>query len=111
VVLEGDGGAQAGAILEYDTFGSDFLYGTPRLRNPSDVERLEMAVWLLSEGYAEQLVLACDTWTKANLKRNGGFGYEHLFRRIVPALQDLAGADDATMETIMVHTPRRLLTR
>ena len=103
--------AQTGAILEYDTFGSDFLYGTPRLRNPSDSERLEMAAWLLSEGWGDQLVLACDTWTKANLRRNGGFGYEHLFRRIVPALQDLAGADDATMETIMVHTPRRLLDR
>ena len=103
--------AQAGAILEYDTFGSDFLYGTPRVRNPSDVERLEMAAWLLSEGYADQLVLACDTWTKANLRRNGGYGYEHLFRRIVPALQDLSGADDATMETIVVHTPRRLLDR
>ncbi|MEA2178841.1 MAG: hypothetical protein QOG77_2138 [Solirubrobacteraceae bacterium] len=24
---------------------------------------------------------------------------------------DLAGADDATMETIMVHTPQRLLNR
>ena len=103
--------AQAGAILEYDTFGSDFLYGSPRVRNPSDVERLEMATWLLSEGHAEQLVLACDTWTKANLRRNGGYGYEHLFRRIVPALQDLSGADDATMETITVHTPRRLLSR
>ena len=103
--------AQAGAILEYDTFGSDFLYGSPRVRNPSDVERLEMAEWLLSEGYAAQLVLACDTWTKANLRRNGGYGYEHLFRRIVPALQDLSGADDATMEMITVHTPRRLLDR
>jgi phosphotriesterase-related protein len=103
--------AQAGAILEYDTFGSDFLYGSPRVRNPSDVERLEMAEWLLSEGYGAQLVLACDTWTKANLRRNGGYGYEHLFRRIVPALQDLSGADDATMEMITVHTPRRLLDR
>jgi phosphotriesterase-related protein len=103
--------AQAGAILEYDTFGSDFLYGTPRLRNPSDVERLEMASWLLSEGHGDQLVLACDTWTKANLRRNGGYGYEHLLRRIVPALQDLSGADDATIEQIVVGTPRRLLDR
>jgi phosphotriesterase-related protein len=103
--------AETGAVLEYDTFGSDFLYGTPRTRNPSDVERLEMAAWLLSEGYASQLVLACDTWTKANLRKNGGYGYEHLFKRIVPALQDLAGADDATMRTIMVDTPRRVLDR
>jgi phosphotriesterase-related protein len=103
--------AQAGAVLEYDTFGSDFLYGTPRQRNPTDVERLEMAAWLLSEGYGSQLVIGCDTWTKANLRRNGGFGYEHLFRRIVPALRDVAGADDATLQAILVDTPRRLLDR
>jgi phosphotriesterase-related protein len=103
--------AQTGAVLEYDTFGSDFLYGSPAVRNPSDAERIEMATWLLSEGYGDQLVIACDTWTKANLKRNGGFGYEHLFKRIVPALRDVSGADDATIQAILVDTPRRLLDR
>jgi phosphotriesterase-related protein len=103
--------AQAGAVLEYDTFGSDFLYGSPSARNPSDVERLDMAAWLLSEGYGRQLVIGCDTWTKANLRRNGGFGYEHLFRRIVPALADYCGAGEATLKSILVDTPRRLLDR
>jgi phosphotriesterase-related protein len=103
--------AEAGAVLEYDTFGSDFLYGTPASRNPSDVERLEMTAWLLSEGYGDQLVIACDTWTKANLRRNGGYGYEHLFKRIVPALTDYCGADADTVERILVTTPRRLLDR
>jgi phosphotriesterase-related protein len=103
--------AQTGAVLEYDTFGSDFLYGSPTVRNPTDAERIEMATWLLSEGYGDQLVIACDSWVKANLKRNGGFGYEHLFKRIVPALRDVAGADDATIEQILVGTPRRLLDR
>ncbi len=103
--------AETGAVLEYDTFGSDFLYGSLRTRNPSDAERIEMATWLLSEGYANQLVIACDTWAKANLKRNGGFGYEHLFRRIVPALRDVAGADDEAIRAITVETPRRLLDR
>ena len=103
--------AEAGAVLEYDTFGSDFLYGTPAARNPSDAERLDMTAWLLSEGYGDQLVIACDTWTKANLRRNGGFGYEHLFKRIVPALTDYCGADAATVERILVGNPRRLLDR
>jgi phosphotriesterase-related protein len=103
--------AEAGAVLEYDTFGSDFLYGTPAARNPSDAERLEMTAWLLSEGWGDQLVIACDTWTKANLRRNGGFGYEHLFKRIVPALGGYCGADPATVEAILVGTPRRLLDR
>ena len=103
--------AEAGAVLEYDTFGSDFLYGSPLSRNPSDVERLEMASWLLSEGYGKQLVIGCDSWVKANLKRNGGFGYEHLFKRIVPALREVSGAGDDVLDDVLVGTPRRLLDR
>ncbi|HST39998.1 MAG TPA: phosphotriesterase [Conexibacter sp.] len=103
--------AQTGAILEYDTFGSDFLYRGPGVRNPSDVERLDMTTWLLSEGYGRQLVIACDTWAQANLLHMGGYGYEHLFRRIAPALTDYCGADDATLNAILVETPRRLLDR
>lgn len=103
--------AETGAVLEYDTFGSDFLYGRPGMRNPSDVERLEMTSWLLSEGYGDQLVIACDTWAQANLRHMGGYGYEHLFRRIVPALTEFCGADEATVQRIMVDTPRRLLNR
>ncbi|PZF85646.1 phosphotriesterase family protein [Jiangella anatolica] len=103
--------AQAGAVLGYDTFGSDFYYGSPALRNPTDAERLEMAEWLLSEGFGGQLIIGADVWTQANLHRNGGNGYDHLFRRIAPAIAGLAGGDPKIAETILVHTPRRLLDR
>lgn len=103
--------AEAGAVLEYDTFGSDFFYGTPAVRNPSDAERLDMAAWLLSEGFGDQLVIGCDVWSQANLINNGGMGYEHLFRRIGPALRQVAGADDGVLRQIFVATPRRLLDR
>ncbi|WP_116951387.1 phosphotriesterase family protein [Jiangella endophytica] len=103
--------AQAGAVLGYDTFGSDFYYGSPALRNPTDAERLEMVEWLLSEGFGGQLIIGADVWTQANLRRNGGNGYDHLFRRIGPAIAELAGDDGAVADTILVHTPRRLLDR
>ncbi|TCB97239.1 phosphotriesterase [Micromonospora zingiberis] len=103
--------AQAGAVLGYDTFGSDFYYGSPALRNPTDAERLEMVEWLLSEGFGGQLVIAADVWSQANLRRNGGNGYDHLFRRIGPAITDLAGGDETVVEAILVGNPRRLLDR
>lgn len=103
--------ASTGALLGYDTFGSDFCYGSPALRNPTDAERLEMVAWLLGEGYGEQLVIAQDNWTHANLHRNGGNGYDHLFRRIGPAITAIAGDDGALVRRIMVETPRRVLDR
>ncbi|MFE7980334.1 phosphotriesterase [Streptomyces shenzhenensis] len=106
--------ARRGAVLAYDTFGSDFYYGDPSLRNPTDAERLEMVAWLLEAGFAEQLIIGGDLWTQANLRHNGGNGYEHLFRRIAPAIGRLAGAGDAgeaLVRRIMVDNPRRLLNR
>lgn len=103
--------AQAGAMLGYDTFGTDFHYGSAALRNPTDDERLQMVEFLLTEGFAEQLVVGADVWSQANLRRNGGNGYDHLFRRIGPAITALAGDGGALQRQILVHTPRRLLDR
>jgi phosphotriesterase-related protein len=107
-----DAVAETGAVLEFDTFGSEFFYSTAsRARNPTDVERLTALEGLISAGYGGQLVLGCDIWTQANLRPNGGCGYEHLFRRVSPALGWACGADPATIDQIMIHTPRRLLDR
>src|SRR4051812_46252562 len=107
-----DAVAQTGAILELDTFGSEFFYSTAsRARNPTDVERLAALEHLIGAGYGGQIVLGCDVWAQANLLHNGGAGYEHLFARVQPALTWACGADAATVEQIMVSTPRRLLDR
>lgn len=103
--------AQSGATLAYDTFGSDFYYGSPELRNPTDAERLEMIEWLIGEGHADQLVIGSDVWTQANLHRNGGNGYDHLFRRIGPAITMLADDGGALARRVLIENPRRLLTR
>jgi phosphotriesterase-related protein len=107
-----DAVAQTGAVLEFDTFGSEYFYSTAsRARNPTDVERLAALEGLISAGYGDRIVIGCDIWTQGNLHRNGGCGYDHLFARISPALSWACGADAATVEQIMVATPRRLLDR
>jgi phosphotriesterase-related protein len=102
--------AETGAVLEYDTFGSEFYYGD-LFKNPTDVERLDYVRFLIDEGYEDQLVIGCDTWVKANLRSFGGMGYEHLFKRIVPAMRTNYGFSDQTIDTILVQSPRRLLER
>jgi phosphotriesterase-related protein len=102
--------AEAGAVLEYDTFGQEFYFG-PTDKNPSDVERLEFVARLLEDGWRDQLVLGCDIWVKVATARYGGMGYEHLMKRIVPALTGDLGLSAEDVEAILVGTPRRILER
>jgi phosphotriesterase-related protein len=107
-----DAVAATGCVIELDTFGSEYLYSTKsRARNPTDPERLAALEHLIEIGAGDRIVIGCDIWTQGNLLRNGGCGYEHLFKRIEPALEWACGADAATVEKIMVETPRRLLDR
>jgi len=107
-----DAVAETGCVIEFDTFGSEYLYSTKsRARNPTDPERLAALAHLIEIGAGDRIVIGCDIWTQGNLLRNGGCGYEHLFRRIQPALEWACGADAATVQKIMVETPRRLLDR
>ena len=104
--------AATGCVIEFDTFGSEYLYSTKsRARNPTDPERLAALEHLIEIGAGDRIVIGCDIWTQGNLLCNGGCGYEHLFRRIQPALEWACGADAATVQKIMVETPRRLLDR
>lgn len=51
--------AETGAVLEYDTFGSEFYYGD-LMKNPTDKERLDYVQFLVDEGHGDQLVFGCD---------------------------------------------------
>jgi phosphotriesterase-related protein len=107
-----DAVAETGCVIEFDTFGSEYLYSTAsRARNPTDVERLAALEHLIEIGAGDRIVIGCDIWTQGNLLRNGGCGYEHLFKRVAPALEWACGADAETARKIMVETPRRLLDR
>lgn len=103
--------AESGAVLEYDTFGSEFYFGDGLWKDPTDAERLDYVEWLVSEGYVSQLVVSSDVWMKAALRTYGGMGYEHVFLRIKPALATQLGMSDAQIDEIYVNTPRRLLNR
>lgn len=103
--------AQAGAILEFDTFGQEWYYSPDRFKNPSDLERCIEVERLLSDGYGAQLVLACDVCMKTCLKAYGGLGYDHLFRRIIPFLRERFGIGEDAIAQMFVETPRRLLDR
>jgi phosphotriesterase-related protein len=102
--------AQAGAVLEYDTFGSEFYFGE-LFKDPTDLERFDYVRMLVDEGFGNQLVVGCDVWVKAATKTYGGMGYEHLLKRVVPALEEKVGIPSDVLDSMLVENPRRLLDR
>ena len=101
--------AESGAVLEYDTFGSEFYFGE-LFKDPTDLERLDYVDFLLENGWGDRLVLGCDVWVKAALRAYGGMGYDHLLKRIVPAFRE-RGVPERAIDAMLVETPRRILDR
>lgn len=101
--------AESGAVLEYDTFGSEFYFGE-LFKDPTDLERLDYVDFLLENGWADRLVLGCDVWVKAALRAYGGMGYDHLLKRILPAFRE-RGVPEEAIDAMLVETPRRILDR
>jgi predicted metal-dependent phosphotriesterase family hydrolase len=93
-----------GANLEFDFLGMAF---TPMERHdePRVIARL---LELLSAGYADRLLLSQDVCHNQQLMSYEGNGYTYLQRTFLPRLRE-HGVDEATVRTITVENPRRIL--
>jgi len=65
-------------------------------------------VALIKQGYAAQICLGHDIFTKTNTRRGGGEGYTRIQRFVVPALRR-NGVSDDDIEQITIGNPARLL--
>jgi phosphotriesterase-related protein len=101
--------AERGAVLSFDTFGSETYFDRSFAQEPRDTDRIECVLRLLEKGYGSQLTLAHDICTRTQLHRYGGWGWDHLLRNIAPRLRH-AGVSQAELDTIFIETPKRLLT-
>lgn len=99
---------QTGVTLGFDTFGTDF-YFSGAMRHPTDEQRLGALVGLLEAGHEDQIVLAQDVGLKTHLHKFGGFGYDHLPKRILPSLEHEHGISRKVIEKLVITNPRRLL--
>ena len=76
---------------------------------PNDGARLRMVKLLVDRDYRDQVLISHDICTRTRLSRYGGHGYQHIFANIVPRMLR-RGFTQADVDTILVSTPRRLLT-
>lgn len=101
--------AKRGCYVEFDCFGSECRFDEDDLREPSDNQRIESLLYLLEKGFQNKILLSQDVCTKMQLHEFGGNGYDHLLRKIVPALM-ARGVEKSTINTMLVENPARFLT-
>ncbi|MFZ9352432.1 MAG: phosphotriesterase family protein [Candidatus Limnocylindrus sp.] len=94
-----------GAHVEADFLGMSF---TP-LERAGEPKVIELIATLLNEGFEQQILLSQDVCHDSQLASYGGNGYTYLQRSFLPRLI-AAGVDAATIKTITVENPSRLLT-
>lgn len=99
-----------GAYIEFDYTGG--MPGAPmdsaKLARLAE-SRADKVKALIDAGLTERILLAQDVCTPAQLDRNGGGGFVFTTGMVIPALT-ARGVSDATIRTIMVDNPRRVLT-
>lgn len=97
-----------GVVVGFDSFGQEGWF-SPTWRARTDLEKAETTVALIERGHLDQLVLAQDVCKKQHLRRFGGFGYDHVLRRVLPRMQETQGITDQQVESMLHRTPLRLL--
>jgi len=101
--------AERGAVLSFDTFGSETFFDRSFAQEPRDTDRIACLLRLLEQGYATQITLAHDICTRLQFRHYGGWGWDHLLTNIVPRLRH-AGVSQQELDAMFIVTPRRLLT-
>lgn len=94
-----------GAHVEADFLGMSF---TP-LERAGEPKVVELISTLLNEGFEKQILLSQDVCHDSQLASYGGNGYTYLQKSFLPRLAE-AGVNAATIKTITVENPARLLT-
>jgi phosphotriesterase-related protein len=76
---------------------------------PNDAIRLRLMRALIRRGHLERIVISHDICYRTRLTCYGGHGYQHIFANVIPMMRR-RGYSETEIDTIMVKTPRRLLT-
>ena len=102
--------ADSGVVIEFDLFGQEHTYyGLSDIDMPNDGIRLKWLRTLIAHGHLERIVISHDICYRTRLTKFGGHGYGHIFENVVPMMRRRGFSADE-IDTILVRTPRRLLT-
>lgn len=100
--------AESGAYIEFDGFGIEWYVDNLGEAPPRDTERITALLRLIEAGFLDRILISQDVFTKSQLKRYGGWGYDHILVNVVPMMHR-AGLTDGQIHRIMVDNPSRVL--
>jgi phosphotriesterase-related protein len=98
---------RTGAYVEMDNFGTSRTRIVNGAGYPDDSERLDALEHLINLGFTRQLLLSHDINHRNSLISNGGWGYAHIGRSVIPRLIDHFGTD--TAQALTVENPLSFL--
>jgi phosphotriesterase-related protein len=102
--------ADTGCVIEFDLFGWEVTYYEyGNIDMPNDGTRLRLLRVLIDHGHLDQIAISHDICHCPRLTKFGGHGYAHIFKNVVPLMRE-RGFSEQEIDTILVHTPARLLT-
>ncbi len=103
---------EAGCYAQFDHFGS---FEDTSLRSAdsadfvvNDSQRLEMAEFLLSEGYGDRILFSHDVCWRSHRLAKGGKGYSHVIENLCPRMRS-RGWTDRQVDDVLTVNPARLL--
>jgi phosphotriesterase-related protein len=103
--------AKTGCYIEYDSFGclpTPLILPEKTFYSLSDWERITCINELIKHGYLDKLLISHDVFHKTDLRRYGGFGYNHIHENVIPLMR-LNGVTNDEIKSILVDNPKRFL--
>ncbi len=101
--------AERGAYVAYDIFGKEYTRTEQSYELPKDTQRVKSIVSLIKEGFVENILISHDICFKMDLRRYGGWGYDHILTSVVPMFHN-AGMGDDIIHQLLEINPRNALT-
>ena len=101
--------AERGAYVEYDIFGKEYTRTELSYELPKDTQRVKFLVNMIEEGFVEQMLISHDICFKMDLRRYGGWGYDHILTNVIPMFLK-AGLGDDIIRQLLEINPRNALT-
>ncbi len=98
--------AKRGCYVEFDTFGLEIWDSLRNQLNGKEDAPATIKA-LIAEGCLDNILISQDFDCQLCYVKNGGHGYAHILKNVVPQLK-AAGITDEQIRTIMVENPKRL---